>query len=234
MSAIYKRDLRGYFSSPLGFVFIAAFTLIMNLVFYITNLLQGRSDLPIVFNIMLYSLIFVIPILTMRTFSEDYKQRTDQLLLTAPVRASGVVLGKFFAALTVYLIGLAFTVIYVLIVAAFGNPNMAIVIGNYIAIIAAASVYISIGVFISSLTENQLVSAIASLGIFLGLLIMDLIYTLIKVDWIRAILYWVSLYRRFNTFTMGVFSVADFFYYISVSAVFVFLTVRVLEKKRWS
>jgi ABC-2 type transport system permease protein len=234
MSAIYKRDLRGYFSSPLGFVFIAAFSLIMNLVFYITNLLQGRSNLPIVFNIMLYSLIFVIPILTMRTFSEDYKQRTDQLLLTAPVRASGIVLGKLFAALTVYLIGLALTVIYVLIVAAFGKPNMAIVIGNYIAIIAAASVYISIGVFISSLTENQLVSAIASLGIFLGLLIMDLIYTLIKVDWIRAILYWVSLYRRFNTFTMGVFSVADFFYYISVSAVFVFLTVRVLEKKRWS
>ena len=96
-------------------------------------------------------------------------------MLTAPVRASGIVLGKLFAALTVYLIGLALTVIYVLIVAAFGKPNMAIVIGNYIAIIAAASVYISIGVFISSLTENQLVSAIASLGIFLGLLIMDLI-----------------------------------------------------------
>lgn len=234
MSAIFKRDLRGYFSSPLGFVFIAAFALIMNLVFYITNLLQGRNDLPIVFNIMLYSLIFVIPILTMRTFSEDYKQRTDQLLLTAPVKASGIVLGKFFAALTVFLIALAFTIIYVLIIAAFGSPNMATVIGNYIAVIAAASVYIAIGVFVSSLTENQLVSAIASLGIFLGLLIMDLIYSLIKVDWIKAVLYWVSLYRRFNTFTMGVFSVSDFFYYISVSAVFVFLTVRVLEKKRWS
>lgn len=234
MSAIYKRDLRGYFSSPLGFVFIAAFALIMNLVFYITNLLQGRNDLPVVFNVMLYSLIFVIPILTMRTFSEDYKQRTDQLLLTAPVKASGIVLGKFFAAMTVFLIGLAFTIIHVLIVAAFGSPNMAAVIGNYIAVIAAASVYIAIGVFVSSLTENQLVSAIASLGIFVGLLIMDFIYVLVKVDWLRAILYWVSMYRRFNTFTMGVFSVADFFYYISITAVFVFLTVRVLEKKRWS
>ncbi|NLO49391.1 MAG: ABC transporter permease subunit [Clostridiales bacterium] len=234
MSAIFKRDLRGYFSSPLGFVFVAAFLIIMNLAFYVTNILSGKENLKTVFSVMLYGLIVVIPILTMRTFSEDYKQRTDQLLLTSPVKASGIVLGKFFAALTVFLIGLAFTVIQVIVIAAFGTPNMGSVIGNYIAVIAAASVYIAIGVFISSLTENQLVAAIASLGIFVGILLMDFSYSLVRADWLKAILYWVSLYRRFNTFYLGVFSIADFFYYISISAVFVFLTVRVLEKKRWS
>ena len=183
---------------------------------------------------MLYGLIVVIPILTMRTFSEDYKQRTDQLLLTAPVKASGIVLGKFFAALSVFLIGLAFTVLQVIVIAAFGTPNMGMVIGNYIAVIAAASVYIAIGVFISSLTENQLVAAIASLGIFVGILLIDFSYSLVRADWLKVLLYWVSLYRRFNTFYLGVFSIADFFYYISISAVFVFLTIRVLEKKRWS
>jgi ABC-2 type transport system permease protein len=234
MSAIFKRDLRGYFSSPLGFVFIAAFLIIMNSTFYITNILQGRENLSTVFAIMLYGLIVVIPILTMRTFSEDYKQRTDQLLLTAPVKASGIVMGKFFAAFAVFLIGLAVTILQVIVIAAFGTPNMATVVGNYIAVIAAASVYIAIGVFISSLTENQLVSAIASMGIFVGILVMDFAYSLVKADWLRAILYWVSLYRRFNSFYLGVFSIADFFYYISLSAVFIFLTVRVLEKKRWS
>ncbi len=88
--------------------------------------------------------------------------------------------------------------------------------------------------FISSLTESQLVAAIATLGVNVGLFLIDYSYELINLNWIKQIIYWVSLYRRFNTFYVGVFSVADFFYYVSAAAVFLFLTVRVLEKKRWS
>ena len=127
-----------------------------------------------------------------------------------------------------------FTVLYVLIVAAVGDVNMASIFGNYIALLGVATVYIAIGCFISSLTENQLVSAIATLGVFAAVFILDMAYDLVNVDWIKTILYWVSIFRRYNTFYMGVFSIADFFYYLSISAVFVFLTVRVLEKKRWS
>ena len=234
MSAIYKRDLRAYFSSPLGYVFIAAFLIIINGAFYLTNIMASKNMLATVFTVMLYVLIVVVPILTMRVFSEDYKQKTDQLLLTAPVKASGIVLGKFFAAFSVFLIALAFTIIDVIIIAAVGTPNMAAVVGNYVAIIAAASVYIAIGVFISSLTENQLVAAIASLGIFVALFIMDFAYSMVTAGWVKVILYWLSIYRRFNTFYLGVFSISDFIYYISITAVFIFLTVRVLEKKRWS
>ena len=111
---------------------------------------------------------------------------------------------------------------------------MASVIGNYVAILGVAAVYISIGVFISSLTENQLISAIATLAVFALLLILDLCYNLVNTAWIKAVLYWLSIFRRYNTFVMGVFSLADFVYYISVTAVFLFLTVRMLEKKRWS
>ena len=124
--------------------------------------------------------------------------------------------------------------IYVLIVAAVGDVNMASIFGNYIALLGVATVYIAIGCFISSLTETQLVSAIATLGVFAAVFILDMAYDLVNVDWIKTILYWVSIFRRYNTFYMGVFSVADFFYYLSIAAVFVFLTVRVLEKKRWS
>ena len=111
---------------------------------------------------------------------------------------------------------------------------MAVVFGNYIAILSVAAVYIAIGVFVSSLTESQLVAAIATLAINVALLLFDFAYELINLSWVRSIIYWVSLYRRYNTFYVGVFSVADFFYYLSAAAVFIFLTVRILEKKRWS
>ncbi len=234
MAAVYKRDLRAYFTSPLGYVFIAAFLIVMNAVFFVTNMLTGRNSISSVYTVTLYILIIIVPVLTMRTFSEDYKQKTDQLLLTAPVKASGIVLGKFFAAYTVYFVALLFTIIYVIIVSAVGDVNMPSIIGNYIALLGVATVYISIGIFISSLTENQLVACIATLGIFIALFILDYAYGLVNVDWIKTVLYWLSIFRRYNTFFLGVFSVADFFYYISISAVFVFLTVRVLEKKRWS
>ncbi len=234
MLAVYKRDLRAYFTSPLGYVFIAAFLIVTNLVFLVTNLLTGSNAIGTVYTVILYILIVIVPILTMRTFSEDYKQRTDQLLLTSPVKASGIVMGKFLAAYTVYCIALLITIIYVIIVAAVGDVNMASIIGNYIALLGVATVYIAIGCFISSLTENQLVSAIATLGVFAAIFLLDMAYNLVNVDWIKTILYWVSIFRRYNTFYLGVFSVADFFYYLSIAAVFVFLTVRVLEKKRWS
>lgn len=234
MIAIMKRDLRGYFTSPLGFVFVAAYIIVMNGTFYLTSILTSTNAMKTVFTVMLYSLIVIVPILTMRTFSEDYKQRTDQLLLTSPVSPSGIVLGKFFAAYLVFLFGLVLTIIYVVILQAFGTVNMATVIGNYVAILGVASVYVAIGVFISSLTENQLISAIATLAAFALLLILDLCYNVVNTGWIKAVLYWLSIYRRYNTFYLGVFSLADFVYYISITGVFLFLTVRMLEKKRWS
>jgi ABC-2 type transport system permease protein len=213
---------------------MASFLIIMNAVFYVTNIMSGKNNIVNVYSIMLYALMILVPLLTMRTFSEDYKQRTDQLLLTSPVKPFGIVLGKFIAAYLVFLFSLIFTVLQVLIVSAVGNVNMAVVFGNYIAILSVAAVYIAIGIFISSLTESQLVAAIATLAINVALFLFDYAYELINLDWIKGIIYWISIYRRYNTFYVGVFSVADFFYYISAAAIFIFLTVRVLEKKRWS
>ncbi len=234
MTAIYKRDLRSYFTSPVGYVFIAAIVFIMNLVFYIMNMLTGQNQLVACYSFMFYALVVLAPVLTMRTFSEEYKQKTDQLLLTSPVRPAGIVLGKFLAAYTVYVISLALMLIQIIILAAVSTPNPAIIIGNYIALLAAGAVFIAIGCFVSSLTENQLVANIATLGINVFLFLMDYAYTRINVTWIKSVLYWISLFRRYNTFYVGVFSVADFFFYVCAAATFLFLTVRVLEKKRWS
>ena len=234
MAAIYKRDLRSYFTSPVGYVFIAAFLFVMNLVFFLMNMLSGENRLTTCYTVMLYAMMILMPILTMRTFSEDYKQKTDQLLLTAPVKPAGIVLGKFLAAYTVFVITLALMLVQVIIIAAMSTPNAAIIIGNNIALLSAAAVYIAIGCFVSSLTENQLVANIATLAINVTLFLLDYAYDLVSMSWIKQILYWISVYRRFNTFYVGVFSVADFVFYICAAAVFLFLTVRVLEKKRWS
>ncbi len=234
MSAIYKRDLRAYFTSPVGYVFIAAFVFVMNLVFYVMNMLTSQNRLTACYGIMFYALVVLAPVLTMRTFSEDYKQKTDQLLLTSPVKPVGIVMGKFLAAYTVFVIALALMLVQVIIVAAVSDPNGAVIVGNYIALLSAAAVYIAIGCFVSSLTENQLVANIATLAINVTLFLLDYAHDLVNLTWIKQILYWISIYRRFNTFYMGVFSVADFVFYICAAAVFLFLTVRVLEKKRWS
>ncbi len=234
MTAILKRDLRAYFTSPVGYVFIAAFIFVMNLVFFILNMVTGENQLTTCYSIMLYALMVLVPVLTMRTFSEDYKLKTDQLLLTSPVKPSGIVIGKFLSAYLVYVISLLLMLVQVIIISAVSTPNVAIIFGNYLALLAVGAVYIAIGCFVSSLTENQLVANIATLAINVFLFLMDYAYSLINLNWIKAILYWISIYRRFNTFRVGVFSVADFFFYVCAAAVFLFLTVRVLEKKRWS
>ena len=221
MSAIYKRDLRAYFSSPLGFVFVAAFLIVINIYFYIACVFSASSQVETVFQFMTYVMIFVIPILTMRSYSEDYKQKTDQLLLTSPVHLSGIVMGKFLAALTVFFIPLAFTLIYA-------------IVGNYVAIIAVACTYISIGCFISSLTQNQLVACVASLAAFIAMYLFDYVYQLANSALVKNFVYWFSIFRRYDTFSRGIFSFADFIYYISIAGLFLFFTVRVLEKKRWS
>ncbi|MDD6024908.1 MAG: ABC transporter permease subunit [Oscillospiraceae bacterium] len=234
MSAIFKRDLRAYFKSPLGYVYLAAFLLVLNIYFYVNNVYIGSSSLDGIFSFIVTMCVFLIPILTMRTFSEDYKQKTDQLLFTAPVRLTGIVMGKFLAALVVFLLGILITVVYMVIVSSWGTLELATVIGNYIAICATAMAFISIGVFISSLTQNQLVACIATVGTFLALYLMDYSYSLMNATWAKNLIYYFSMFRRYQDFAQGIFSFADLIFYLSVAGTFVFLTVRLLERKRWS
>lgn len=234
MSAIFKRDLRAYFKSPLGYVYLAAFLLVLNIYFYLMNVYTGSCSLEGIFNFIVTMCVFLIPILTMRTFSEDYKQKTDQLLFTAPVRLTGIVMGKFLAALVVFLIGVGITLVYVLVVATYGELEAATVLGNYVAICATAMAFISIGVFISSLTQNQLVACIATIAVFLGLYLLDYSYSMMNATWAKNLIYYFSMFRRYQDFAQGIFSFADLIFYLSVAGVFVFLTVRMLERKRWS
>ena len=236
MLAIFKREMRSYFNSVLGFVFVAAFMAITNVYFMINSLMQGSSMLTPTFSIMPIVLMLLMPLLTMRSFSEEYKQKTDQLLLTAPIRPGEIVSGKFMAVMAVFTTAMLHTLIWVLLVSLYGTPFPAEIIGSYLATFCLASVFVSIGIFMSSLTENQIISAVCSIGIFFLLYLLDILVGGLGSSlpgWLYTFLSFFSLYTRSASLSAGMLLFSDIVYYLSMTGLFLFLTVRVLDKKRW-
>ena len=233
MNAIRKRDMQGFFRSPLGYVYIGAFLTIMNLYFFAICVLSSSSDMGSVFSNMLIVFLFLMPILTMRLFSEEYKQGTDRLLLTAPVSVWEIVFGKFLAAVSVLLVALACTLPWIVIVAIFGTPAWASILGCYIAVLCAAAVFVALGMFLSSLTESQLIAAVLSFALFLGLYVADMLsYSLDSSSLPGMLLSWLSIFTRYDSFMSGQFSFGNLIYFLSLTGLFLYLTARVLERRR--
>ena len=233
MSAIFKRELKNYFSSPLGYVVFTVFALFQGFFFFFLFLNQS-GNIADLFSVMLNIIMFVCPILTMRLMSEDKRLRVDQALLTAPVSLWGIVLGKFLAALTMFALCFTLTLVNQLIFAMFTTPNWIVYIGNLVGILLLGSALISIGIFISSLTESQLVSAGVSFGVVLGVMLMDSIASAVGNETISKLISSLSFAGRFESFSSGVLDFANLIFFLSITAVFLFLTVRMLEKKRWA
>ena len=232
MLAILKREMSNYFTSPIGYIFLAAFYFFSGM-FFTSVLAANTTDITYVFSSLFTVLIFIIPLLTMRSMSEDKKQKTDQLLLTSPLNLSGLVAGKFLAAFLMYCIALAVTVVYSLILAAFAVPEWPVVIGNILGALLLGAALISIGVFISSLTENQLIAAVGSFAVMMFILMIDGFASLIPVTQIASIITSLSFMSRYNDFVTGILNISNILFFISVAVVFNFFTVRVLEKRRW-
>ena len=234
MGAIFRRELKSYFTGSIGLVYTAAFILIMNILYCINVLSQYTSDFTFVFREITIVMIFLVPLMTMRIWSEEKKQKTDQLLLTAPVTTMEIVFGKFFAALTLFVIALSLTLVYPIISSMYGTLSVAITVGNYVAIILAASAYIAISQFMSSLTESQIISAILSIVTLSAFWLLDLLFQSTNIDFISQVTSFISIITRFTNFYKGIFSLSDTLYFISIAAIFLFLTSRVVEKRRWS
>jgi ABC-2 type transport system permease protein len=235
MLAVYRRELQSYFFSPIAYVFMGIFLLLSGIMFTLINVMQGSAD----FNGMLGNLTFlfmiVVPVLTMRLLSEERKNKTDQLLLTSPISLTSMVLGKYLAALSVFVLTLVITFVYPLILSMYGNPSVSEIFTGYLGFFFLGSSLIAVGVFISALGENQITSAFITLGVLFVLWIgSDWLISMIKIPWINDVLSWFSVYSRFQPFAQGLLSITQIFYYISFSAVFVFLTIRTIETRRWS
>lgn len=235
MGAIFKKELRSYFTSPLGYVFIAVMWLMSG--FHFFNMLSYNiSYIEYVFGSLLSVVMIIIPILTMRLLSEDKKLKTDQLLFTSPVNTSGVVWGKYFAALIMFLVSISMTLVFIVILATFTVPNWNIFLGNLLALSLMGGALISIGLFISSMTENQIVAAIVSFVTMMFITLFDTIAQLIPqgLSFLSTIVKQLSFTARYNDFVSGILDISHVIFFLSIIVVFNFLTVRLLERKRWS
>ena len=234
MFAIFKRELKAYFTSPLGYVFLAIFYAFSGLFFYIFSLSVGSTDISSVFLMMFIVLMVFVPLLTMRLLSEDKKQKTDQLILTAPVSLLSIVMGKFLAAYAIFAIGVAVMPVYGFVMSTFATVSWLPIWGNTVGLLLLGGIFASIGLFISSLTENQMIAAIGGFFINLMILLMNTLKSALPNGFLQDVLSSISVYSRYSEITSGIFSLSSLIFFVSVIFIFLFLTVRVLEKRRWA
>ncbi len=233
MFTIFKREFKAYFTSPIGASILMMFYFFSGLLFGVI-FSSGVPELSEMFSTLFIIVMAIIPILTMRLFSEEKRQKTDQLLYTAPIRLSSVALGKFLAASAVYAIALAILVVYQIIIALFVSPDWMVFFGNFLGILLYGCSLIAIGMFVSSLTESQVVAAIITFAIELVLLLVELITQFISSDFLTKIVSEISVYERYNSFTRGTLDYSNIIFFISVIAIFVFLTIRIQDRKRYA
>lgn len=248
MKAVFKREFKAYFSTPLGYIVLAVYYFFLGLFF--TMLYSGGS--PLIQNIYMSMptiIILTLPIITMRLIGEDRHQKVDQALLTAPVKLSGIVMGKFFAALSVYALCFAPTLIYELIAASYVSVNILSFIYSLIGTMLLGAVLIAVGMFISSLTESSIIAAIITYAVNIFLLLMAGLTSMITVPsgntffekvWAKIVEFVIifleksDIFTAFNNFGEEVLSISNLVYFISIIVVFLFLSVRSLEKRRWA
>ena len=196
MFAIFKRELKAYFTSPLGYVFLAIFYAFSGLFFYIFSLSVGSTDISSVFLMMFIVLMVFVPLLTMRLLSEDKKQKTDQLILTAPVSLLSIVMGKFLAAYAIFAIGVAVMPVYGFVMSTFATVSWLPIWGNTVGLLLLGGIFVSIGLFISSLTENQMIAAIGGFFINLMILLMNTLKSALPNGFLQDVLSSISVYSR--------------------------------------
>jgi len=287
MLAILKRELRAYFLSPIGYIFMSLFLLVGGVLFAFGNLITLSSQYTGFLGSILFMFLLAVPVLTMRLFTDEMRMRTDQLLLTSPVRIVEIVLGKYLAALIVFFITMIITVFYAILVAIYGDLDTWQTVGGYIGFFLVGCSFISVGLFVSATTENQVIAAIVTFSALLLAWIMDAIQSGVPSDqtsgiifagviaigiaawiyfstknlylgggvllllaivililavvdkaiflgFIANVLGWFSLLKRYQDFTRGLLRLDSIIYYLSFSAFFLYLTVRLIEKRRWS
>ena len=234
MVAILKRELSSYFNSAVAYVVMALYVLFSGLFFSSICIENDTSSLSYVFGNMFIIILFIIPIITMKSFSEEKRQRTDQALLTSPTSLFEIVMGKFLGALILFAICSLIFVVYALVISFFTSPDWAVVLCTVLGLLLLGSALIAIDIFISVLTESMIISAVAGMGVGLLIYMLSNLSSNITVDWIATIVKKIDFLTYYTNFTYGMLNLTDIIFFLSVTGLFLFFTARVLEKRRWS
>jgi len=236
MGAVFKRELKNYFTTSVGYIFIGLYLLFASASFvmsiFLPNILQGQ---PVYYANLLDFLawigIFLIPILTMRLWPEEKNQKTDYLLLTSPKSLYSIVLGKYFAALVMFLIVTVITFVYAGLCIGFANSEVLSILINYIGFILLGASFIAIGFFASVITNNQVIAAIIGFVLCMGSLMLSSIASNFN-DVIREVIIWLSIPVRFSSFLMGRLVIEDIVYLLTFSALMIVVITKIIEIKK--
>lgn len=234
MFAIMRRELLSYFTSPLGYVFVAVFYLFSGIFLLLFTLSVQSADMAMVYTGMFFVMMIMVPVLTMRLMADENKQKTDQLLLTSPISLPRLVMGKFFSAFAVILACVLIFAVYGIVLSCFAAVNWAVIWGNIVGMSLLGAVYVAAGLFVSTLTENQMIAAVGSIGLNIAFMLIDSFAALMPTEFLANALRSLSFFGRYSEFTVGIFSLSNIFFFASAAFIFIFLTVRVLEKRRWA
>lgn len=224
MWAVFKKELKSYFLSPIGYVAIGLFLIVFSLFFYVTTIYQRSIDLGnLYYSTARYGLLIIVPIITMRMFAEERKNGTEQLLLTSPKSIMGIVMGKFLAAIALVAITLVISLMYYVILCFFQAPNITSTLVMMLGFLLVAMAAISLGMFASSITENQVIAAIITI-VFL------------VVPWFLPNLSEsfsiIDLMSSYQKFPAGLISVQEVVNLVSFAAVFVLITIIIMQRRK--
>jgi ABC-2 type transport system permease protein len=247
--AIAGKELRGYFASPIAYIVIGAFALLFGYFFYAGVAFFNRQSMQMAMgqggtmniNQMLVTpvfinatvmMLFLLPAITMRTYAEEKRSGTIELLLTSPVTDTEIILGKFLGAMGLYAAMLAVTLIHILLLFWFGNPEWKPIASAYLGMLLMGGCFIAVGLLISSLTKNQIVAGVVTFAVFLMLWVINWIGVFVGPT-AQAILSHLSITDHFDDFSRGVLDTKHLVYYISFISLGLFLTAKSVDSERW-
>ena len=246
--AIADKELRSYFSSPIAYILIGFFLLPFGVFFYLylgafvkqsLQMAQFGGAMNINQQVIRYVLqnasviiLFVMPMITMRTYSEEKRSGSIELLLTSPVTDVEIILGKFFGALGLYIAMLAVTLLYMAILFVYGNPEWRPLVAAYLGLLLMGAAFVSIGLLISSTTNNQIVAGVVTFVVFLLFWIIGW-FADTAGPTIGPITSWLSITEHFDDFSKGIIDTKHVLYYLSLITFGLFLTAKSVDTERW-
>ncbi|HVY06132.1 MAG TPA: ABC transporter permease [Burkholderiales bacterium] len=224
------KELRAVFQSPVAFAVIGVFVTLMGYSFTLTLFNNKYATLIHIFFQSAGLLLLIVPVITMRLFAEERKAGTLELLLTAPVRESHVVLAKYLACMAILGVMIGLTGAYALVLGLLGSPDWGAIYSGYLGLLLLASTLVAIGLVVSALTANQVIAAIATIGILFTMWMIDTLASMLP-DALERVLISFSLLARFTPFATGAMYTSDFGFFLSTTLLALFLTMRALARR---
>lgn len=232
--AIFKKEFKSYFFSPVAYIYTSIFTLFTGWLFFRGFFLFGQATMHEFFSILPWIFLLFIPAVTMRAWSEEKKMDTIEILFTLPINNYQIILGKYLASLLLVIITILLTLPLYFVVALLGNPDHGVILCGYLGAILLSAAYLSIGFFVSCITENQIIAFILGVAISFVLFILGEDIVLYSLPYhLAAIFHYMGLGAHFESIARGVVDSRDIIYYLSVIFFFLYLNLQTLERRRW-